>query len=313
MSRKAIRRFETVTMMVCEEGLAGARAHCGEEIDYFVLPLDDSWSRDSGPVFVKRGDELAASIFLFNAWGGKYERYNNDAAVGHRVAEALGIPTFSANAFLEGGAIAVDGEGTIITAEQCMLNANRNPGMSKAEAERILCDALGGEKVIWVPGDPEDTETDGHIDALACFVKPGVVLCAVGADELPERRKNLHENWEGPGERDGRPGQEPRGDSARRSLRCDVHERHLLQFVHELLHRQRRHRISELRDRHGPERAGHRPQAVPRPNPRGCRRYRHCPRWRWHPLHNAAAAAIARRIATPYQRKNDCVVRPRRS
>ena len=192
---KAIRRFEPLTMMVCEEGLANARAHCGDDIDYLVLPLDDSWSRDSGPVFVKSGDELAASIFLFNAWGRKYERHSNDAAVGHRVAEALGIRTFSANAFLEGGAIAVDGEGTIITAEQCILNANRNPGMSRAEAERILCDSLGGEKVIWVPGDPEDSETDGHIDALACFIRPGVVLCAVGAEELPERRQNLRENW----------------------------------------------------------------------------------------------------------------------
>ena len=74
-----------------------------------------------------------------NAWGRKYERYNNDAAVGHRVAEALGIRTFSVNAFLEGGAIAVDGEGTIITREQCMLNVNRNPGMTKTEGERILC------------------------------------------------------------------------------------------------------------------------------------------------------------------------------
>lgn len=192
---RAIRRFEPVTMMVSEEGMADARALCGDGVDYFVVPLDDSWARDSGPTFVKSGDELAASVFLFNAWGQKYDRYHNDAAVGHRVAEWLGIRTFSANAFLEGGALTVDGEGTIITAEQCMLNDNRNPGMTKNEAERILCDALGGEKVIWVPGDPEDSETDGHIDALACFVRPGVVLCAVGAEELPERRKNLHENW----------------------------------------------------------------------------------------------------------------------
>ncbi len=192
---KAIRRFEPVTMMVDEEGLANARALGGGDIDYFVVPLDDSWSRDSGPIFVKCGDELAASVFLFNAWGRKYERYNNDAALGHRVAEALGIRAFSANAFLEGGAIAVDGEGTVITSEQCMLNANRNPGMTKAEGERILCEALGAEKVIWVPGDPEDFETDGHIDALASFIEPGVVLCAVGTEALPERRKNLQENW----------------------------------------------------------------------------------------------------------------------
>ena len=192
---KAIRRFEPVTMVVSEQALQHAKALCGSEIDYFVAPLDDSWARDSGPTFVKCGDELAASVFQFNAWGGKYRRCRNDAALGHRIAEALGIRTFSANVFLEGGAIAVDGEGTIITSEQCILNANRNPGLTKLEAEQILCDALGGEKVLWVAGDPEDCETDGHIDALVCFVKPGVVLCAVGSDALPERRKYLEENW----------------------------------------------------------------------------------------------------------------------
>ncbi len=193
---KAIRRFEPVTMLVCEEALAGARAQCGNDIDYFIVPLDDSWARDSGPTFVKAGHELAASVFQFNAWGRKYEPHQNDSALGHRIAETLGIRTFSANIFLEGGAIAVDGEGTVITSEQCILNANRNPGLSKPDAERILCDALGATKVIWVPGDPEDRETDGHIDTLACFAKPGLVLCAVGTQALPERRKCLHENWQ---------------------------------------------------------------------------------------------------------------------
>jgi len=192
---KAIRRFEPVTMVVCEQSLADAQALCGGDIDYFVAPLDDSWARDSGPTFVKCADELAASVFQFNAWGGQYQQCRNDAALGHRIAEALSIRTFSANVFLEGGALAVDGEGTIITSEQCILNANRNPGLTKPEAERILCDALGGEKVLWVPGDAEDCETDGHIDALVCFVKPGVILCAVGAEALPERRRCLEENW----------------------------------------------------------------------------------------------------------------------
>ncbi len=95
---------------------------------------------------------------------------------------------------MEGGGINVDGEGTILTSESCVLNENRNPGLTKADAERALCDALGGEKVIWVPGDPDDLETDGHIDGLACFVGPGAVLCEVGCPDFPDRHKDLQEN-----------------------------------------------------------------------------------------------------------------------
>jgi len=103
------------------------------------MPLDDSWARDAAPNFVKNGDKLAASIFHFNAWGQEYPEYRNDAAVGHRIAEELAIPTFTANVFMEGGGINVDGEGTILTSESCILNENRNPGLTKADAESILC------------------------------------------------------------------------------------------------------------------------------------------------------------------------------
>ena len=192
---KTIRRFEPVTMIVCEEQLSVAQELCGEDIDYCVMPLDDSWARDSGPNFVKSGDRLGASLFHFNAWGGKYEEFRNDAAVGHRIAESLDIPTFTSNIFMEGGGICVDGAGTILTSESCILNPNRNPGLTKTEAEIILCDALGGTTVIWVPGDPSDLETDGHIDGLACFVRPGVVMCEVGCPDFPDRFKDLQENY----------------------------------------------------------------------------------------------------------------------
>lgn len=191
---KAIRRFEPLTMIVDPSELENAQKHCGNEIDYLVMDLDDSWARDTGPNFIARENELAASIFQFNNWGGKYELLQNEAAVGHRVAEHLGIPSFSANIFLEGGAIFTDGEGTILTTEQCVLNANRNPGLEKREAERILCEYLGGEKVVWLPGDPLDDETDGHIDGVACFVRPGAVLCQIGPDGDDERQRQLHEN-----------------------------------------------------------------------------------------------------------------------
>lgn len=191
---QTVRRFEPLTMIVSQDSLKDAQEKCGNEIDYLVMELDDAWARDSGPNFVKRGEELAASVYHFGAWGGKYPHFRNDAAVGHRVAEYLRIPTFTANVFMEGGGINVDGEGTILTSESCILNENRNPGLTKPEAEQILCDSLGGDKVIWVPGDPADVETDGHVDGIACFVRPGTVLCEVGSPDDPERCKELQEN-----------------------------------------------------------------------------------------------------------------------
>jgi len=95
---------------------------------------------------------------------------------------------------MEGGGICSDGEGTVLTTEQCILNNNRNPGISKAEAEHELCHALGAKKVIWLPGDPWDDETDGHVDGLACFIRPGVVLAEFDPDPASERHEILMRN-----------------------------------------------------------------------------------------------------------------------
>jgi agmatine deiminase len=95
---------------------------------------------------------------------------------------------------MEGGGICTDGEGTLLTTEQCLLNENRNPGLSKAEAEHELRHALGVEKIIWLPGDPQDEETDGHVDGLACFIRPGEVLVALDPDPGNERHLILKEN-----------------------------------------------------------------------------------------------------------------------
>jgi agmatine deiminase len=191
---RTIARFEPVTMLAPESALSGAADQCGESVDIVCCDLDDSWMRDIGPNFVKRGDELAASIFHFNAWGRKYTHYRKDAAVAHRVAESLGIRAFSSPIYMEGGGINVDGDGTILTTEQCILNENRNPGLKKPEAERVLCDALGAEKVIWLPGDPWDDETDGHVDGIACFVRPGVVLAEIDPDPSSPMYEAIMEN-----------------------------------------------------------------------------------------------------------------------
>ncbi len=119
------------------------------------MPIDDSWARDSGPNFLVNADgELAGSTWTFNAWGGKYHPFDQDARMGSRILRLAGAREFTSTLVAEGGGITVDGEGTVITTESCFPNANRNPGMTRAEIEAELCRTLGAEKVIWLPGDP---------------------------------------------------------------------------------------------------------------------------------------------------------------
>lgn len=195
----AIGAFEPVRMLTPPSALTRARLLCGANVEVIPWTLDDAWMRDMGPNFVKNArGELAASIFQFNAWGQKYRWYRQDAALGHQLAESLGLRTFTAPLFMEGGGINTDGEGTLLTTEQCVLNENRNPDISKREAEEHLCAALGVSKVIWLRGDPADDETDGHVDGIACFVRPGVVLTEPDPAAKPgtERHAILEENIE---------------------------------------------------------------------------------------------------------------------
>ena len=190
----AIAQFEPVSLLTPSDFTDEAAGMCRPEIEIIPWELEDSWMRDIGPNFLKKGEETAVSVFHFNAWGRKYQKYRKDAALGHRMAEALGIRCFTSPIYMEGGGICTDGEGTLLTTEQCILHDNRNPGISKAEAEHELRHALGVEKVIWLPGDPEDYETDGHVDGLACFIRPGAVLLAVDPDRSNERHEILMKN-----------------------------------------------------------------------------------------------------------------------
>lgn len=193
----AIAVFEPVRMLAPPGSENRVLSLCSGAVDIVSWDLDDAWMRDMGPNFLSNdAGELAASIFHFNAWGRKYTWYRKDAALGHRLAETLGIRTFSSPIFMEGGGINVDGQGTLLTTEQCILNPNRNPDISRDEAERELCHALGLKKVIWLKGDPADSETDGHVDGLACFVRAGVVMAELDPDSVPgtERHEILQEN-----------------------------------------------------------------------------------------------------------------------
>ena len=184
---KAISQFEPVTMITNPENVAEVSLSCGAGVSCASMPHDDSWLRDSGPTFVTDGSGRVAGIdWIFNAWGRKYEPFDQDAALARLILESLDLPRYPSDLVLEGGAIHVDGEGTLITTEQCLLNENRNPGRSRDEIERHLKDYLGIETVIWLVGDPLDDETDGHVDNLACFAAPGVVLAVhPGAEDRP--------------------------------------------------------------------------------------------------------------------------------
>src|SRR5271154_1497284 len=192
---RAIAAFEPLTMISDPAQAAEARRMCGPAISVVPMPLDDSWLRDSAPTFiVDPGGRRAAAAFTFNAWGGKYQPHDKDATLGERIAALADLPVYRSSLVVEGGGFLSDGEGTLITAETCVLNSNRNPGWSKADAEIELRAMLGVQKVIWLPGDVTDTETDGHVDGYVAFVKPAAVLCEVVADRADPRYSIMAEN-----------------------------------------------------------------------------------------------------------------------
>ncbi|MER5928960.1 agmatine deiminase family protein [Streptomyces sp. NPDC002054] len=190
---RAIAAFEPVTMVAPPGHGEEARARCGEGatgatggtgVTVIELPLDDSWFRDSAPLFVLDGDGNRAGVdFRFNAWGGKHHPFDADDRVSALLLEHLGTDRIASDMILEGGAITVDGEGTLITTEQCLLHPNRNPGLSRDEIEAELKARLGVTKVIWLPyGGLLDTETDGHVDGVCAFAAPGTVVVSLPSD-----------------------------------------------------------------------------------------------------------------------------------
>ncbi|MER5618939.1 agmatine deiminase family protein [Streptomyces sp. NPDC002215] len=181
---RAIAGFEPVTM-VAPPGRGGeARTRCGDEVTVVEMAQDDSWFRDSAPLFVLDGDGNRAGVdFRFNAWGRKHHPYDSDDRVSALLLKHLGVERIASDMILEGGAITVDGEGTLITTEQCLLHPNRNPGLSRDEIETELKSRLGIDKVVWLPyGGLLDTETDGHVDGVCAFAAPGKVVVSLPDD-----------------------------------------------------------------------------------------------------------------------------------
>lgn len=178
----AIVLYEPVNMLVKQSDLVLARQKLDPKVNLLVAELDDLWMRDTGPVFVINANgEKAGVNFNFNGWG-KKQTFANDKKVAPFVTNQAGVRMLSTKLVLEGGGIEVDGKGTAIITESCVLNPNRNPGMTKAACEAELKLLLGIRKVIWLPGIVGKDITDAHTDFYARFVRPGVVVAALDTD-----------------------------------------------------------------------------------------------------------------------------------
>jgi agmatine deiminase len=191
---------EAVNLLVDdEETEQSVRARCtfagAGNIRFHRIPTVDSWIRDYGPNFlVNDHGELACNDWIFNAWGNKYEELKQDDAIPKRLESVLAVPRFEPGIVMEGGSIEVNGAGCVLTTEQCLLNPNRNPHLSRTEIEQYLKDYLGVAKVLWLGEGIVGDDTDGHIDDIARFVSEDVIICAVEDDPQDANYELLQDN-----------------------------------------------------------------------------------------------------------------------
>ena len=180
------------------ELLSRARMVAHERVSMHRFPAYEPWCRDHGPIFVTREvvgrRELAVVDWGYNAWGNKYPPCDLDDAVPRHVADLLGVPLFEPGMVLEGGSIEVNGRGTLLTTESCLLNPNRNPHLNRDQIEQYLCDYLGVTHILWLGDGIVGDDTDGHIDDLARFVNPTTVVTVVEQDPADENYQVLQEN-----------------------------------------------------------------------------------------------------------------------
>jgi agmatine deiminase len=178
---EAIATAEPVTVLVSAGQYVNARQRLPQHIRVVEMTTNDAWVRDTGPTFVvDDAGELRAVSWQFNAWGGLrgglYFPWDADDLVGPKVADLERCQRYLPELVLEGGSIDVDGQGTVLTTEECLLNPNRNPDLTREQVEALLCSHVGATRVIWLPRGVHLDETDGHVDNVARFVAPGVVM-----------------------------------------------------------------------------------------------------------------------------------------
>lgn len=169
-----------------------------KNVNFFIWDYADVWFRDYGPIFLvnRSSSRIAMSHWSFNAWGEKYPELINDTQIPYIISQEMQLDYFRPEVILEGGSVDVNGKGTLLTTEQCLLNKNRNPHLSKSEIEGCLRDYLGVSHIIWLKSGIEGDDTDGHVDDVARFTAPRTVLCAYEENEEDENYRALKENYE---------------------------------------------------------------------------------------------------------------------
>ena len=189
----AIARFEPVIVGALPALVEDARRMLPPDVEVVALEYNDAWLRDSGPTFlVDAQGNLAGVDWRFNAWGGHYADWAADDALPRSILQRAGAARYRTDLVMEGGAIHTDGEGTLLVVEECLLHLSRNPYLSKAQIEERLKRYLNAQTVIWLPYGVANDETAGHVDNLACFVRPGVVALTWSDDERdPQYARSL--------------------------------------------------------------------------------------------------------------------------
>ena len=192
---KAISQFEKVKMIVHPKNISNAKKLLDSKIEIIEFIIDDAWSRDSGAIFLLNNEKKLGGVdWEFNGWG-KFSPHDSDNRVARFMINNASANYFKNNMILEGGSIHVDGKGTLLTTEQCLLNKNRNPKLSKDKIEQHLKEYLGVNTIIWLKHGT-DVGTDGHVDNIACFVKPGTVMALSCSDKNDPFYEKINENLE---------------------------------------------------------------------------------------------------------------------
>ena len=191
----SIVKFEQVKMITHPDEIRKAKKLLDSKIEIIKFKIDDCWARDSGAIFLLNDKNMLGGIdWEFNGWG-KFKPYDSDNKIAKFMIENSSAAYFKNQMILEGGSIHVDGEGTLLTTEQCLLNKNRNPKLSTKEIENNLKEYLNINKIIWLKNGT-DEGTDGHVDNIACFVKPGTILSLSCKDKNDPFYEKINENLE---------------------------------------------------------------------------------------------------------------------
>jgi len=197
-----ISRYEPVRLNIAKPLQAGARRLLNRakadlsRVEIFDHATDDAWCRDHGPIFVKndRTGEVALTDWQFNAWGGKYPKFDDDNQIPSKIADALNLRRFKQSMVLEGGSVEVNGEGLLLTTEACLLNKNRNPQLSREQIEQALRDFLGVHTIYWLGDGIAGDDTDGHVDDLSRFFRADGIVTAVESNSRDVNYRALQEN-----------------------------------------------------------------------------------------------------------------------